>query len=52
MRRVVQRVDTAAWMARDRRDRPLIAPALRIRLFDRLRILAHPPIAFPSDPRL
>jgi putative membrane protein len=26
---------------------PLIAPILRIRLFDRLRILAHPLIAFP-----
>jgi len=26
---------------------PLIAPVLRIRLFDRLRILAHPLIAFP-----
>jgi putative membrane protein len=26
---------------------PLIAPILRIRLFDRLRVLAHPAIAFP-----
>jgi putative membrane protein len=26
---------------------PLIAPVLRIRLFDRLRVLAHPAIAFP-----
>ncbi len=26
---------------------PLIAPVLRIRIFDRLRVLAHPAIAFP-----
>jgi len=26
---------------------PLIAPILRIRLFDRLRVLAHPFVAFP-----
>src|SRR3954454_24315032 len=26
---------------------PVLAPALRIRFFDRLRVLAHPAIAFP-----